>query len=73
MTDISGKTSNGFAYEGNYHPPSAGRVHWSVTFRHNGDFAGMRHGCVHGVQDTQPAALDEAVMRDIESAWTLAH
>src|SRR5665213_2345392 len=42
MADVTGKTSNGFAYEGDYQLPSAGRVHWSVTFRHNGDFAGIR-------------------------------
>ncbi len=73
MADVSGKTSNGFAYEGAYQLPSAGRVHWSVTFRHNGDFAGIRHGCVHGMQDMHPAGLEEAVMRDIESAWTQSH
>lgn len=70
MADVSGKTSNGFAYEGSYQLPSAGRVHWSVTFRHNGDFAGIRHGCVHGMQDMHAAGLEEAVKRDIESVWT---
>ena len=72
MADISGKASNGFTYEGDYQLPSAGRVHWSVTFRHNGDFAGMRHGCVHGMQDMHGEALEEAVKRDIEAAWTEA-
>ena len=72
MTDICGKTSNGFAYEGSYQPPSAGRVHWSVTFRHNGDFAGMRHGCVHGMHDVPKAGVEDAVKLDIESAWTEA-
>lgn len=72
MAEISGETSNGFVYEGDYQPPSAGRVHWSVTFRHNGDFAGIRHGCVHGMQDVEAAGLEEAVKRDIESAWTLS-
>lgn len=70
MADVSGTTSNGFAYEGEYQLPVAGRVHWSVTFRKDGDFAGIRHGCVHGQQDADAAALDEAVRRDIESVWT---
>ena len=72
MADVSGTTSNGFAYEGQYQLPTAGRVHWSVTFRHNGDFAGIRHGCVHGLQDVDAAGLDEAVKRDIESTWTMS-
>lgn len=72
MAEISGTTSNGFVYEGDYQLPNAGRVHWSVTFRHNGDFAGIRHGCVHGMQEVDAAGLDEAVKRDIESAWTLS-
>ncbi len=42
MGNVSGKTGNGFTYEGDYQPPSAGRVHWTATFRHNGDYAGMR-------------------------------
>ncbi|HWU77872.1 MAG TPA: TonB-dependent receptor [Rhodanobacter sp.] len=70
MADVSGKTSNGFAYEGDYQLPSAGRVHWSVTFRHDGDFAGIRHGCVHDMQDVVDAALEDAVKCDIESVWT---
>ena len=70
MADISGKARNGFTYEGDYQLPRAGRVHWSVTFRHNGDFVGMRHGCVHGMQDMHGEALEEAVKRDIEAAWT---
>ena len=71
MPDVSGETSNGFAYEGDYQLPRAGRVLWSVTFRHNGDFAGIRHGCVYGMQDMQAAGLEDAVKRDIESVWTL--
>lgn len=70
MPNVSGKTSNGYTYEGDYQLPSAGRVHWSVTFRHNGDFAGMRHGCVHGMHDVPTAGVDDAVKLDIESVWT---
>lgn len=72
MAEISGETSNGFAYEGEYQLPNAGRVHWSVTFRHSGDFAGIRHGCVHGMQDVHSTELEDSVKRDIESAWTLS-
>ncbi len=70
MVSVSGKTSNGFTYEADYQPPSAGRVHWTATFRHNGDYAGMRHGSVHQMADVPPAGIDEAVMRHIESTWT---
>jgi hypothetical protein len=72
MGNVSGKTSNGFTYEADYQPPSAGRVHWTATFRHDGDFAGMRHGCVHGMHDVPAAAVDDAVKVDIDSIWTNA-
>lgn len=70
MSDVSGKTSNGFTYEGDYQPASAGRVNWTATFRHNGDYAGMRHGCVHGMLGVPAAVVDDAVKSDIESTWT---
>lgn len=70
MATITGTTSNGFTYEGDYQLPNAGRVHWSVTFRRDGDFAGMRHGCVHGMHDVQTTALEAAVKQDIEVTWT---
>jgi len=70
MSTVSGKTRNGFAYEGDYHPASAGRINWTATFRHNGDYAGMRHGCVHGMLDIPVSAIDGAVKGDIESTWT---
>lgn len=70
MVDVRGKTSNGCTYEGEYQPATAGRVHWSATFRHNGDYAGMRHGCVHDMLGLQEVRIDEAVRLDIESTWT---
>ena len=70
MANVSGKTSNGFSYEGSYQPPSAGRVHWSVTFRHDGDFAGMRHGSLHDLQNVDEAGVDAAVKQDIDLVWT---
>ena len=73
MTHVSGKTSNGFTYEGDYQPPSAGRVHWTATYRHDGNYAGMRHGCVHGVLELASAGVDATVKADIESTWTEAH
>ncbi|HEY0198739.1 MAG TPA: TonB-dependent receptor [Rhodanobacter sp.] len=72
MADVSGKTSNGCTYEGDYRSTVAGRVHWSATFRRNGDYAGMRHGCVHDMRDIDTAGVDEAVKVDIESTWTQA-
>ena len=73
MGNVSGKTGNGFTYEGDYQPPSAGRVHWTATFRHNGDYAGMRHGCVHNLPGASAADRDDAIKADIESAWAEAH
>jgi hypothetical protein len=72
MSNVSGKTSNGFTYEADYQPASAGRVNWTATFRHDGDFAGMRHGRVHDMLGISTAAVDEAVKVDIESTWTNA-
>ena len=72
MADVSGKTSNGCTYEGDYHAASAGRVHWSATFRHNGDYAGMRHGCVHDMLGVDTASVADAVKLDIEAIWTQA-
>ncbi|MBB6245017.1 TonB-dependent receptor [Rhodanobacter sp. A1T4] len=72
MVNVSGKTSNGCTYEGDYRPASAGRVNWSATFRHNGDYAGMRHGCVHDMLGVDPIGIDDAVKVDIESTWTQA-
>ncbi|HEY8681724.1 MAG TPA: TonB-dependent receptor [Rhodanobacter sp.] len=72
MLDVSGKTSNGCTYEGEYQPARGGRVHWSATFRRNGDYAGMRHGCVHGMLDADAASVDAAVKLDIETTWTQA-
>jgi hypothetical protein len=70
MTTVSGKTKNGFTYEGDYEQASAGRIVWTATFRRDGDYAGMRHGCMFGMQDTALAALDDLVKADIEATWT---
>ena len=72
MSNVSGKTSNGFTYEADYQPASAGRVNWTATFRHDGNFAGMRHGRVHDMLGISTADVDEAVKGDIESTWTNA-
>ena len=47
MSNIAGKTSNGYTYEGDHHPGSSGRVNWTATYRLKGEFAGIRHGLVH--------------------------
>jgi hypothetical protein len=70
MPTVSGKTKNGFTYEGDYELASAGRVIWTATFRRDGDYAGMRHGRLFDMQDVAPAALDDLVKIDIQSTWT---
>lgn len=73
MGNVSGTTGNGFTYEADYQPPSASRVHWTATFRHHGDYAGMRHGYVHVPPGAPAANLDEVIKADIESTWVDAH
>ena len=70
MTHVAGKTMNGFTYDGDYELASKGRVQWTATFRHNGDYAGMRHGRLFDMQDLPEAGIDAAVKVDIESTWT---
>jgi CRISPR/Cas system endoribonuclease Cas6 (RAMP superfamily) len=70
MTTVSGKTKNGFTYEGDYELASAGRVIWTATFRRDGDYAGVRHGRMFGMQEVAPEALDDLVKSDIQSTWT---
>lgn len=72
MVNLSGKTGNGFTYEAEYQPASAGRVHWTATFRRNGDYAGMRHGSVHDMLGVPDAGVDDAVRQHIETTWTEA-
>jgi hypothetical protein len=61
MGDVSGTTRHGFSYEADYQPASAGRVHWTATFRHNGDYAGMRPDCVHDMFELPAVSVDAAV------------
>ncbi len=70
MTMISGTTRNGATYEGEYEQANAGRIRWTATFRRNGEYAGMRHGHMHALQDVAPADVDDRVKRDIDSIWT---
>jgi hypothetical protein len=70
MTTVSGKTKNGFTYEGDYEQASAGRIVWTATFRRDGDYAGMRHGRMFDMQGVAPEALDDLVKADIQSTWT---
>jgi hypothetical protein len=70
MTTVSGKTKNGFTYDGDYEQASAGRVIWTATFRRDGDYAGVRHGRLFVTQDVAPASLDDLVKVDIEATWT---
>lgn len=70
MTTVSGKTKNGFTYEGDYQQASAGRIIWTATFRRDGDYAGVRHGCMFDMQAVVPVELDGLVRADIEATWT---
>ncbi len=70
MSNVAGKTSNGYTYEGDHHPGSAGRVNWTATYRLKGEFAGIRHGLVHDMLGVASADVDSAVKSDIETVWT---
>ncbi|MGO4704083.1 TonB-dependent receptor [Dyella sp. 2RAB6] len=69
MTSVSGKTINGFTYEGEYEHANSDRVTWSATYRCRGIFFGMRHGRVNELLGVPFGEVKEAVMDDIELAW----
>lgn len=69
MTTLSGKTRNGFTYEGDYETASGGRILWNATFRRDGDYAGVRHGRLHDMQDVADAAVNDLVQASIEATW----
>ena len=69
MTIISGKTTNGFTYEGAYELTRVDRVRWSATYRRDGIFFGMRHGGINELLDVSPEDVQQAVMDDIEHVW----
>jgi hypothetical protein len=70
MATFAGKTRNGYTYECDYEAASGGRILWNATFRHDGGYAGVRHGQLHDMQDVDAATLDELVAKSIESTWT---
>lgn len=69
MTSISGKTTNGFTYEGDYEHASADRVTWAASYRRSGIFFGMRHGRINELLGVPAGEVDEAVQDDIELTW----
>ena len=69
MTSISGKTTNGFTYEGDYERANPDRVTWTATFRRSGIFSGMRHGRINELLGVPDGEINEAVQDDIEFAW----
>lgn len=73
MARISGKTNNGFTYEGEYEHANADRVKWSATYRRDGIFFGMRHGRIDELQGVTPEEVQEAVMDGIVFAWIGSH
>lgn len=70
ITTLSGTTRNGFTYEGDYESASGGRILWNATFRHEGNYAGMRHGHLHDMQGVVAATANDLVKASIESTWT---
>jgi hypothetical protein len=70
ISNVAGKTSNGFTYEGDHHSAASGRVNWTATYRRNGEFAGIRHGLVHDMLGLSADGVDNAVKSAIESKWT---
>lgn len=72
MTSISGKTTNGFTYEGDYEHANADRVTWTAIFRRSGVFFGMRHGRVNELTGVPAGEISEAVQDDIELVWVQA-
>lgn len=70
MAHVSGETRNGFSYEADYEPASAGRVQWTATFRQDGDYAGMRHGILYDQVGVAAEAVAAAVKSHIDSTWT---
>ncbi|MGO4502942.1 MULTISPECIES: TonB-dependent receptor [unclassified Dyella] len=72
MTSISGKTTNGFTYEGDYEHANPDRVTWTAIFRRSGVFFGMRHGRVSELTGVPAGEISEAVQDDIEFVWVQA-
>jgi hypothetical protein len=69
MASVSGKTTNGFTYEGNYENANPDRVIWTATYRRSGVFMGMRHGRVNGLHSIPVGEIDDVVKDDIELTW----
>ncbi|RUL74461.1 TonB-dependent receptor [Dyella choica] len=70
MAIVSGKTKNGFTYEGDYQCANSDRVTWTATYRLRGHFYGMRHGRIDQLKGVSVKDVDDAVRDDIESTWT---
>jgi hypothetical protein len=69
MTSVSGKTTNGFTYEGEYDHANVDRITWSATYRRNGLFFGMRHGRINELLGIPVEEVDDVVRDDIELTW----
>lgn len=66
MTSVSGKTKNGFTYEGDYGHAGSDSVTWVARYRRDGHFYGMRHGRIIELAGISTAEIDVAVKDDIE-------
>lgn len=69
MTSISGTTSNGYTYEGDYEQANADRINWTATYRLRGIFFGMRHGRINELLDIPAEEFGDVVKDAIDLTW----
>ena len=70
MTIVTGKTKNGFTYEGDYQYANPDCITWKAVYRRSDHFYGMRHGRIDELKGVSTAEVDDAVKDDIESIWS---
>lgn len=69
MASVSGKTTNGYTYEGEYQQAHADRITWAATYRLRGIFFGMRHGRINELLGIPADEVDDVVKDAIELTW----
>ncbi len=70
MTIVTGKTKNGFTYEGDYQYADPDRITWMAVYRRGDHFYGMRHGRLAELTGVSAEEVEGAVKDDIESIWS---
>ncbi|HWU76210.1 MAG TPA: TonB-dependent receptor [Rhodanobacter sp.] len=73
MTAVSGKTANGYTYNGDYEQANADRITWTATYRLRGIFFGMRHGRINELLGIPVGEVDHMVKDAIELTWVQAN